>query len=91
MVLPIVVNTDREIAIDKSKYDHGLEDGLFLTEDGSLGMKRKSGECFDLYGKELNVSGKMGYRCYVEGGIKGCLAVQSNMGMLSMLLFLMRI
>ena len=71
MVLPIVVNTDRKIAIDKSKYDHGLDDGLFLTEDGSLGMKRKSGECFDLYGKELNVSRKMGYKCYVEGGIKG--------------------
>lgn len=71
MVLPIVVNTDRKIAIDKSKYDHGLDDGLFLTEDGSLGMKRKSGECFDLYGKELNVSSKMGYKCYVEGGIKG--------------------
>lgn len=47
MVLPIVVNTDRKIAIDKSKYDHGLDDGLFLTEDGSLGMKRKSGEFKD--------------------------------------------
>lgn len=71
MVLPIVVNTDRKIAIDKSEYNHGMENGLFLTEDGSLGIKRKNGECFDLYGKELNVSGVMGYKCYVEGGIKG--------------------
>ena len=61
MVLPIVVNTDRKIAIDKSEYNHGMENGLFLTEDGSLGIKRKNGECFDLYGKELNVSGVMGY------------------------------
>ena len=71
MVLPIVVNTDRKIAIDKSEYNHGMENGLFLTEDGSLGIKRKNGECFDLYGKELNVSGEMGYKCYVEGGTKG--------------------
>ena len=71
MVLPIVVNTDRKIAIDKSEYNHGMGNGLFLTEDGSLGIKRKNGECFDLYGKELNVSGKVGYKCYVEGGIKG--------------------
>lgn len=41
MVLPIVVNTDRKIAIDKSEYNHGMENGLFLTEDGSLGIKRK--------------------------------------------------
>lgn len=71
MVLPIVVNTDRKIAIDKSEYNHGMENGLFLTEDGTLGIKRKNGECFDLYGKELNVSGVIGYKCYVEGGIKG--------------------
>lgn len=25
MVLPIVVNTDRKIAIDKSEYNHGME------------------------------------------------------------------
>lgn len=28
MVLPIVVNTDRKIAIDKSEYNHGMENGL---------------------------------------------------------------
>lgn len=71
MILPIVVLTDKKEAIDKPEYDHGMKEGLFLTEDGTIGIKRKDGQCFDIYGRELNIKGQYGYRCFIEGGNRG--------------------
>lgn len=71
MILPIVVLTDKKEIIDKPEYDHGMKEGLFLTEDGTIGIKRKDGQCFDVYGRELNIKDQYGYRCFIEGGNRG--------------------
>lgn len=74
MVLPLVIFDDKEKPICTEKifngYRNAITEGMFLTDDGKLGIIIGN-ETYNLRGEKIKANGRMGYECYVEGGIAG--------------------